>query len=66
MEALISKHKDDVDAMVRDVRVNTYQHSAGQLKKLLESYAYWGADWEKNGVDFRAPKKSKGGRMGRA
>lgn len=35
-------------------------------RKLLASYAHWGPDWEKNGVDFRAPKKSKGGKMGRA
>lgn len=66
VEALLAKHKDDVDAMVRDIKINTYQHSKGQLRKLIESYAHWGGDWEKTGVDFRAPKKSKGGKMGRA
>jgi len=66
VEALIAAHKDGVEAMARDIKINTYQHSAGQLRKLLASYAHWGPDWEKNGVDFRAPKKSKGGKMGRA
>jgi nucleolar protein 16 len=66
VEALLKQHADDVDAMVRDIKINTYQHSAGQLKRLLASYAYWGGDWEATGVDFRAPKKSKGGKMRRA
>ena len=32
VEALIAAHKDGVEAMARDIKINTYQHSAGQLR----------------------------------
>ena len=39
MGKLIDKHgKDNVDAMVRDIKLNSMQHSSGVLKKMVESY----------------------------
>ena len=36
---LIEKHgKDNIDAMTRDIKLNSMQHSAGVLKKMVESY----------------------------
>lgn len=32
VEALVAKHKDDVEAMARDIKINQYQHSVGQLR----------------------------------
>lgn len=55
LERLMAKHGEDVVAMAKDIKLNTMQHSEGQLKALLESYNYWGKD-EKS-VDFRVPKK---------
>ena len=39
MGKLIEKHgKDGVDSMVKDTKLNSMQHSAGVLKKMVESY----------------------------
>jgi len=54
IEALLSTHGDDVEAMSQDRRLNTMQHSQGKLIKLIESYHYWS---ENSGVDFRVPSK---------
>ena len=35
---LVEKHGCDVHAMHRDIKVNVYQHSLGQLKKLLVTF----------------------------
>ncbi|KAG1671364.1 hypothetical protein FOA52_002974 [Chlamydomonas sp. UWO 241] len=54
-EKLLAAHGDDVDAMVLDIKLNKMQHSAGQLRKLLEGHRHWG---EGSRHDFRAPRKA--------
>lgn len=51
---LIAAHGDDVEAMQRDRKLNSMQHSVGALNELLSSYQHWG---EGQGVDFRVPHK---------
>ena len=38
IKKLIDKHGDDVDAMFRDIKLNTNQLTVGQLKKKIEKY----------------------------
>ena len=38
IKKLIDKHGDDVDAMFRDIKLNTNQLTVGQLKKKVEKY----------------------------
>ena len=35
---LIEKHGENIDGMARDIKLNKMQHSAGVLKKMVESY----------------------------
>ena len=35
---LIAKHGDDYDAMAKDRRLNTYQHTHGKLKRLCDKH----------------------------
>ncbi|KAG2501347.1 hypothetical protein HYH03_001137 [Edaphochlamys debaryana] len=42
--ALLEKHGDNVQAMVLDIKLNKMQHSAGELKKLMEGYRFWGPE----------------------
>ncbi len=34
----ILKHGDDYSAMARDIKVNTYQHTAAKMRKMCEKY----------------------------
>lgn len=43
-----------VQAMVLDTKVNTMQHSAGQLKKMVAAFNFWKPGSKH---DFRAPQK---------
>lgn len=54
VERLAAAHGSDVAAMVRDRKINTMQHSRGQIEALIESCEYWAG---KTGVDFRVPNK---------
>lgn len=54
VQQLVAAHGSDVDAMVRNVKINKMQHSKGQLMELIESVEYWAG---KTGVDFRVPVK---------
>lgn len=38
IKKLIEKHGDDVEAMFRDIKLNTNQLTVGQLKKKIEKY----------------------------
>ena len=38
VERLIKKHGANVKAMVRDMKLNPYQHSVGQIKVKLQKY----------------------------
>merc|ERR1711865_482944 len=38
VEALIERHGDDYGAMARDHKINTYQHTARQLRQKVERY----------------------------
>lgn len=55
IDRLVSAHGNDIDAMVRDRKLNSKQQSAGQLKKLIDRCAYWSSP--QVGVDFRVPNK---------
>jgi nucleolar protein 16 len=55
IERLVSVHGNDIEAMVRDRKLNSMQQSAGQLKKLIDGCAYWSS--RQAGVDFRVPNK---------
>lgn len=54
VQRLVDAHGADVEAMARDRRLNTMQHSAGALHGLLESFHHWHPG---SGVGFRAPNK---------
>lgn len=51
---LVEAYGDDIDSMVRDRKLNSMQHSHGQLRKLIESCRYWK---EGTHVDFRGKVK---------
>ncbi|KAL4458495.1 hypothetical protein ABPG75_013360 [Micractinium tetrahymenae] len=51
---LLAAHGDDIQAMARDRKLNSMQHSEAVLRALVESYSFWK---EGSGVDFRVPNK---------
>lgn len=59
LEGLMDAHGTDVDAMVLDTKRNAMQHSAGALRGMLKSYAYYQG---KTAAGFRAPIKKLIGR----
>lgn len=58
IQRLIAKHGDDVEAMVRDTKLNSMLHSAGKLKEMIAAFQFWG---QNSGHDFwpvnKRPKK---------
>ena len=38
IEELLQKYGDDYDAMFKDIKLNTYQHTAAQLRKKCQKY----------------------------
>lgn len=60
LEGLMDAHGMDVDAMVLDTKRNAMQHSAGALRNMLKSYAYYQG---KTAAGFRAPIKKLIGRF---
>lgn len=57
VKKLVAAHGDNVQAMVRDTKLNRMQHSEGKLRELLESYHYYSQRPDSGRHDFRAPKK---------
>jgi len=55
--ALISAHGENIKKMTMDLKLNKMQHTEGVLKKMIESYNFWGLS-ENVKSDFRAPKKT--------
>eukprot|EP01025_Chloroclados_australasicus_P024877 TRINITY_DN24936_c0_g1_i1.p4 TRINITY_DN24936_c0_g1~~TRINITY_DN24936_c0_g1_i1.p4 ORF type:complete len:198 (-),score=14.19 TRINITY_DN24936_c0_g1_i1:866-1399(-) len=51
---LIEAHGEDVEGMVKDMKLNPFLLSAGTLKRIINGYYYWK---ESDGVDFFAPRK---------
>ncbi len=51
---LVDAHGDNVEAMVRDTKLNKMLLPASKLKKMLESFRRYG---EKERCDFRVPNK---------
>lgn len=44
-------------AMFRDIKLNTMQHSVGKLREMLAAFNYWPADGKLTKHEFRAPQK---------
>eukprot|EP00798_Chlamydomonas_sp_ICE-L_P011110 gene11110-18733_t len=57
LSKLMEVHKEDLDAMVLDTKLNKMQHSAGQLAKMINAYRHWDSDGAKTKHDFRGPGK---------
>ena len=57
VQRLVDAHGNDVDAMTKDRKLNSMQHSKGQLIKLIESCKHWSQGAALRGVDFRVPNK---------
>jgi len=51
--ALVAAHGDDIAAMARDLKRNAMQHTAGQLRVLVEAFHMQGEALQ----SFRAPQK---------
>jgi nucleolar protein 16 len=55
IQRLIGTHGTDIEAMTKDRKLNTMQHTEAELKRLIYACSYWK---EGSGVDFRVPRKS--------